>query len=53
MTQRDLNAWYARIAAKAAARGWRDADVRRSLRALWHAEESFGAYAQVTSEVAA
>ena len=50
MTQRDLNKWYARIAAKAAALGdlgWFDAGVCRSLRALWHAEDSFGAYAQV------
>ena len=47
MTQRDLNKWYARIAAKAADRGWDDPAVRRSLRALWHAEDSFGAYAKV------
>ena len=47
MTQRDLNKWYERIAVKAADRGWRDAEVRRELRALWHAEDSFGAYAQV------
>ena len=46
MTQRDLNKWYARIAAKAAERGWRDPYVRRELRSLWHAEDSFGAYAQ-------
>ena len=48
MPQRDLNDCYKRIAAKAAARGWRDQTVRRSLRALWRAEDSFGAYAQVT-----
>ena len=48
MTQRDLNDWYSRIAAKAAARGWRDDDVRRELRSLWRAEDSFGAYAQMT-----
>ena len=47
MTQRSLDAWYSRIAAKAADRGWRDQTVRRSLRALWRAEDSFGAYAQV------
>ena len=47
MTQRDLNAWYKRIAVKAADRGWDDEGVRRELRALWHAEDSFGAYAQV------
>lgn len=51
MTQRDLNKWYARIAAKAAALGdlgWFAEDVRRELQALWRAEDSFGAYAQVT-----
>ncbi len=51
MTQRDLNKWYERIAAKAAALGdlgWFDSDVRADLRALWHAEDSFGAYAQAT-----
>ena len=47
MTQQALNAWYARIAAKAANRGWDDPDVRRDLQALWHAEDSFGAYAKV------
>ena len=47
MTQQQLNAWYERIAAKAAALGWFDPAVRRSLRALWRAEDSFGAYAQV------
>jgi len=51
MTQQQINEWYARIAAMAAALGdpgWFNWDVRRELRALWHAEESFGAYAQMT-----
>ena len=47
MTKKQLNAWYERIAAKAADCGWFDADVRRELRALWRAEDSFGAYAQL------
>ena len=47
MTQRDLNNWYERIAVKAADRGWDDPDVRQELRSLWHAEDSFGAYAQL------
>ena len=47
MKQRDLDNWYERIATKAADRGWDDAEVRADLQALWHAEESFGAYAQV------
>ena len=47
MTQQHLNTWYSRIAAKAADRGWFDAGVRRELRALWRAEDSFGAYAQL------
>ncbi len=49
MTKQQINEWYARIAAKAAALGdlgWFDPDVRRELRALRHAEESFGHYAQ-------
>ena len=47
MTQRDLNAWYERIVKRAAVSGWDHADVWRELRSLWHAEDSFGAYAQL------
>ena len=47
MTQRDLNARYERIVKRAAVSGWRDPEVRRELRSLWHAEDSFGAYAQL------
>ena len=56
MTQQQLDTRYERIAAKAAALGalgWFDASVRRELRALWRAEDSFGAYAELTSEVSA
>ena len=49
MTKQQLDDWYARIAETAARGGWDDPDVRRSLRALWRAEETAGAYAQVAS----
>ena len=52
MTQRSLDNWYARIVKRAAVSGWDDPDVRRELQSLWHAEDSFGAYAQVPHEVA-